>query len=144
MKARKNRRNYGHFGRSRRVVAENVSGLVLDTSHLDAQVGDDTKLREELLRLYAESLEALATALRGEPSRARKEAAHKLKGASLAVGAFPLALLCEQVENEACAGPVRGAGRPSQRSCDPLGRDIARAIEATRRRVGELLRSDGG
>ncbi|MBW0002819.1 MAG: Hpt domain-containing protein [Hyphomicrobiales bacterium] len=129
-------------------MAENVSGLVLDTSHLDAQVGDDTKLREELLRLYAESLEALATALRGEPSRARKEAAHKLKGASLAVGAFPLALLCEQVENEACAGPARGAGRPSgrpsQRSCDPLGRDLAGTIEATRRRVGELLRSDGG
>jgi HPt (histidine-containing phosphotransfer) domain-containing protein len=117
---------------------------LLDISHLEAQVCGDRELAQELLRLYARSLSELAPAIRGEAGRVRREATHKLKGASLAVGAFRLALLCEELETQASAIPAVEA---SDRGDSRHGRatsEIARALEATRRRVGELLRSGCG
>ncbi|MFI5013123.1 MAG: Hpt domain-containing protein [Hyphomicrobiales bacterium] len=98
---------------------------VVDTRHLECQVGGDLALRAELLELYAGRLVALAPAVCGPPSLRRREAAHALKGASLAVGAFPLARLCESLETQDGADARRGA------------RSL---IEATRRCVAELLR----
>ena len=112
---------------------------LLDTSYLEAQVCGDPQLAQELLRLYAESLIELAPVVRGEPGRARCEAAHKLKGASLAVGAFALARLCEHLEKEVAAG---AASLPSdlEVACpEPLHGEVALALEATQRRITELL-----
>ncbi len=120
--------------------------MLLDTSHLDAQVCGDPQLREELLRLYAQSLVALAPALADTAGLDRRDAAHKLKGASLAIGAFTLARLCEDLEQEAGPDvhgklPRRGENRPKGSSGEALTRDVARVIEATRRRIEELLGS---
>jgi HPt (histidine-containing phosphotransfer) domain-containing protein len=149
MKARKIRRNSGHSGESRRHASDGAQFSVLDVAHLDAQVCSDAQLRDELLRLYAESLVGLAPVLDGTAGRARQEAAHKLKGASLAIGAFALARLCEVLEKEAGPGldqelPGRGETRPTPLRGERLRRDVAQAIEATRRRVAELLGSGRG
>lgn len=146
MRVRKIGRNSGPSEESARYAPEAARASVLDTSHLDAQVCGDPQLREELLRLYAESLVALAPALHGRAGRVRREAAHKLKGASLAIGAFALARLCGDLEQEALPGldeklPRRGGTRPKPSSGEPLRRDVAQAIEATRRRIDELLGS---
>jgi HPt (histidine-containing phosphotransfer) domain-containing protein len=101
---------------------------VLDILHLEHQVLDDTELRDELLRLYADRLTALAPLVCGPPGRDRSEAAHTLKGASLAVGAFALARLCAALEGE---DEGSEAGRY----------EAALVIEGTRRRVAELLHS---
>jgi HPt (histidine-containing phosphotransfer) domain-containing protein len=98
---------------------------VLDTAHLEKQVFGDGKLRDELLRLFAGRLIALAPAVCGAPGRERREAAHTLKGASLVVGAFALARVCENVEKG---------------NSEAARHDAALMIETTRRRVGELLR----
>jgi HPt (histidine-containing phosphotransfer) domain-containing protein len=147
MITRKIGQNRGLPGEGRHSVAEVAQASALDTSHLDAQVCGDPQLREELLRLYAETLAALAPVLAGAPGRARQEAAHKLKGASLAIGAFGLARLCEGLEKEAgaeqelsCRGKMRR--EPSNR--EPLRREVTLAIEATRRRIMELLGTGRG
>ena len=111
MITRKIGQNRGPSGKSSRPAAEVAQASALDTSHLDAQVCGDLQLREELLRLYAETLIALAPALAGVPGRARQEAAHKLKGASLAIGAFDLARLCEGLEGEVGASAEPGVAR---------------------------------
>lgn len=98
---------------------------VLDALHLERQVCGDRQLREELLRLYAGRLVALAPAVRAAPGPERREAAHTLKGASLAIGAFALASLCDRLENH---------------EGEDARQETALMIEATRRRVAELLR----
>lgn len=149
MITRKIGQNRGPSGEGRHSVAEVAQASALDTSHLDAQVCGDPQLRGEVLRLYAETLAALAPVLAGAPGRARREAAHKLKGASLAIGAFGLARLCEGLEKEDGAGAEQGLARrgmmrrePSSR--EPVRREVTFAIEATRRRVMELLGTGRG
>jgi HPt (histidine-containing phosphotransfer) domain-containing protein len=98
---------------------------VLDILHLEHQVLGDTQLRDELLQLFASQLMELAPRVCGAPGQARSEAAHRLKGAALAVGAFALARVCGELEGE---------------GADEAGHEVALVIESTRRRVGELLR----
>lgn len=97
---------------------------ILDTSHLERQVQGDEELRDELLRLYVERLDALAPKLGEALDSGLREAAHALKGASLAIGAAALAQICGRLEAGA--------------SVD--GTILAQVVEATRGRVGELLR----
>jgi HPt (histidine-containing phosphotransfer) domain-containing protein len=149
MITRKIGQNRGLSGEGRHSVAGVAQASALDTSHLDAQVCGDPQLREELLRLYAETLVALAPVLAGAPGRARREAAHKLKGASLAIGAFDLARLCEGLEGEVGASAESGVARRGTMRRGPLrpesmGPEVMLAIEATRRRVMELLGTGRG
>jgi HPt (histidine-containing phosphotransfer) domain-containing protein len=102
--------------------------VVLDLQHLDRQVQGDEPLRREVLRLFAERLAAIAPLVRGPPSSQRREAAHTLKGASLAIGAFALACACEDVE----------------RNCgEQLQERLALLIGETQRRVLEMLSERG-
>ena len=128
MKARKTRRKSDLTGEYDHSAAETARVCVLDSSHLEVQVCEDRQLRDELLRLYAETLVALAPAISGAPGQARQQAAHRLKGASLAIGAFALARLCEGLEKE-----------PDSADLGLARRDAAQVIEATRLRVSELL-----
>jgi hypothetical protein len=103
-------------------------------------------LREELLRLYAEHLATLGPLVCGAPSPRRREAAHKLKGASLAIGAFALARICDTLENEA-GGSMHQADarqedtRREKSHQENLRQKAALTIEITRRRLGKLLRA---
>ena len=144
MKPAKNRQNPAFPEGWSPPAAETKSWALLDSSYLDSQVYGDAQLAEELLRLYAESLAELAPAVCGKSGQTRREAAHKLKGASLAVGAFALARLCEHVETEILETEI--PSRPSGIASDdaapqapPLSREVALALEATKKKVMELL-----
>jgi hypothetical protein len=99
---------------------------ILDVEYLERQVHGDRELRDELLRLYMTQLETLEPIVRAAPGRGRREAAHALKGASLALGAFALAQLCDRLD----ADQVHETGD---------GPELARVLSATRLRIGELL-----
>ena len=101
---------------------------VLDPEYLDRQVQGDEPLRHELLRLFAERLTAMAPLVCGPPSPQRCAAAHTLKGACLAIGAFALAYACDGVE--------RNGGQE-------IGERVGRLIAETQRRVLELLPQRG-
>jgi HPt (histidine-containing phosphotransfer) domain-containing protein len=104
--------------------SDSVAGYpILDISHLERQVQDDGELRDELLRLYAGRLEMLGPKLHQADGQELREAAHALKGASLAIGAFALAEFCGRLD----------IGEETD------GQELARVIEATRLRVGELI-----
>jgi HPt (histidine-containing phosphotransfer) domain-containing protein len=113
---------------------------VLDALHLERQVFGDRQLREELLRLYAGRLLALAPAVCAAPGPERREAAHTLKGASLAIGAFALASLCDRLENHEGEGARQENAREDGARQEDTLKETALMIEATRRRVAELLR----
>ncbi|SDR37306.1 hypothetical protein SAMN05444161_3314 [Rhizobiales bacterium GAS191] len=108
---------------------------MLDILHLERQVLGDMQLRDELLRLYAEQLMALGPLICGAPGQARSEAAHTLRGASLAIGALALAHVCGELEAQGNEAGEAGQGGEETR------REAALVIEGTRRRVAELLRS---
>src|SRR5882757_6618598 len=74
----------------RRGASEASPPAVFDVDHLERQVVGDRQLREDLLRLYSGRLIALGPAVCGTASPGRREAAHALRGASLAIGAFAL------------------------------------------------------
>jgi len=104
-------------------MRERREPALLDASHLDRQVLGDSGLRAELLHLYATRLEQLQAKLGVAHGSERREAAHALKGASLAVGAFALARLCEGIE---CSEPEDAVA-------------FERVLAATRVRVAALL-----
>jgi HPt (histidine-containing phosphotransfer) domain-containing protein len=85
---------------------------VIDAEHLRRQTMDDGALAAELLTLLHGQIERLApVALTGGPSEAA-DAAHTLKGAGRAVGAFPLADAACDLEAALRAGRVdRAAAR---------------------------------
>jgi HPt (histidine-containing phosphotransfer) domain-containing protein len=103
---------------------------ILDIQYLERQVQGDAELRDELLRLYIAQLETLEPKIRAAPGRERREAAHALKGASLAIGALALAQSCGRLD----ADQVQEAGD---------GGELARVFSATRLRIGELLQPAG-
>ncbi len=73
---------------------------VIDTAHLARYTMGDVKLERELLCMFemqAEELLAALEAARGN-SREWTLAAHTLKGAARAVGAFPMAATAEALE----------------------------------------------
>ena len=123
---------------------------VLDIVYLERQVLGDAELRDELLRLYAGQLVARGPLICAEPGPARSTAAHTLKGASLAIGALALAHLCQNLEHQDREHQDREhqdrehlqpAQAPGRDGGEAGRRDAALLIEATRRRVAELLRS---
>jgi HPt (histidine-containing phosphotransfer) domain-containing protein len=71
---------------------------VIDLSHLSAQTGGDTGLQMELLDLFADQcVRQLDLIRRGGPGDAC-DAAHTLKGAARAIGAWAVADAAEKVE----------------------------------------------
>jgi HPt (histidine-containing phosphotransfer) domain-containing protein len=77
-----------------------VSEPAIDLVHLARQTDNDPALEEELLGLFDRQLASLLTQLSAEdaPRRRRADAAHKLRGSSLAVGAGQVARAAQALE----------------------------------------------
>ncbi len=70
----------------------------IDLVHLARQTGDDSELAQELLSLFAEQcLKHLAT-MTGADAKIGCDAAHTLKGAARAIGAWSVAAAAEKAE----------------------------------------------
>ena len=104
---------------------------VLDLVHLARQTFGDRQLERELLGLFEGQcrrlLPVLTGARLGNP-RDRADAAHALKGAARAVGAWQLAAVADELERALAEGAVEGAAAPL------LGK-LERALAETRAAV---------
>jgi HPt (histidine-containing phosphotransfer) domain-containing protein len=100
----------------------------IDRGHLHRQVGGDPLVEREVLRLFREVAAADVARLLGSGEEGeRRRLAHKIRGASLGVGAFALAEAAGRVES----GPsVPGADAA-------LGRAFAEAMAAADRLLEE-------
>ncbi len=80
---------------------------IIDTAHLARYTMGDVKLERELLGMFDAQLEELLAALEAarEDVREWKLAAHTLKGAARAVGAFSLAETALALEKEGPSVP---------------------------------------
>lgn len=71
----------------------------IDTEHLSRQTGGDHELERELLTLFVQQCAAHLRTIHGSADRqARMDAAHTLKGAALAVGAWQVAEAADRIE----------------------------------------------
>lgn len=119
-------------GENRRMpaTADLAEQGVLDLVHLAHQTFDDRALGRELVQLLEQQCHSLLPVLRGAPLAQRSDAAHTLKGAARAVGAWRLARVMERLEDALADG-----------SADSLGgllRDLERAVRETRDAAARL------
>ena len=78
----------------------------IDREHLRRQTMDDDALGLELLKLFlTQSLKLLDIIAMEARAGRRRDAAHTLKGAAVAIGAFAVARQAEAVEAAAVAAP---------------------------------------
>ncbi|MFJ5367750.1 Hpt domain-containing protein [Bosea sp. CER48] len=73
----------------------------IDTEHLSRQTGGDHELERELLTLFAQQCALHLRTIHGSADRqARIDAAHTLKGAARAIGAWQVADAADRIEDE--------------------------------------------
>jgi HPt (histidine-containing phosphotransfer) domain-containing protein len=85
---------------ARLAFAAAADEAAIDLVHLARQTGDDGALGRQLLDLFDRQSASLIADLSSAdaPRRARAEAAHKLRGSALAVGAGPVARAAQALE----------------------------------------------
>ena len=72
---------------------------LIDMAHLEKYVSDDVTLRDEILAIFVEQIQALLSQFElQQDDESWKNTAHTLKGASRGVGAWKIGDLCEQAE----------------------------------------------
>lgn len=80
----------------------------IDTDHLALQTGGDHELERELLHLFAQQCVAhLRTIHAGADTKTRIDAAHTLKGAARAIGAWQVAEAADIIESSLTATDAR-------------------------------------
>jgi HPt (histidine-containing phosphotransfer) domain-containing protein len=105
-----------------------MSSSAIDLAHLSRQTGGDRALERELLTLFSGQCSLhLRTIHAGADLRERMDAAHTLKGAARAVGAWRVAEAAGRVE-ESLAGP-----QPDENALDALTLAAAEARAAIAR-----------
>ncbi len=82
----------------------------IDLAHLSRQTGGDHQLERELLALFAQQcVRHLRTIHAGKDARTRMDAAHTLKGAALAIGAWQVADAASAMEQKLAQSDAGGA-----------------------------------
>jgi HPt (histidine-containing phosphotransfer) domain-containing protein len=72
----------------------------IDLVHLSRQTAGDSELEQELLALFSDQcVKHLGTICGQQPQDQKRDAAHTLKGAALAVGAWTVADMASAVED---------------------------------------------
>lgn len=98
---------------------------VLDLVHLARQTFGDRELERELLMLFEAQCRRLVPVVRGQGTPTeRGDAAHTLKGAARAVGAWRIAQVADRVEAVL-------AGKSPAEELDSLLADLERAVRET-------------
>jgi HPt (histidine-containing phosphotransfer) domain-containing protein len=83
-----------------------MSQSAIDIEHLSRQTGGDLALERELLGLFAQQcVRHLRTIHSAEDPAARRDAAHTLKGAARAIGAWQVAEAADLVEQQLALPP---------------------------------------
>ncbi|SIQ13526.1 HPt (histidine-containing phosphotransfer) domain-containing protein [Rhizobium sp. RU20A] len=72
----------------------------IDLVHLANQTMGDKALEIEVLQMFSRQSRQLMKDIAGADTEGRKSASHRLKGASLAVGAHAVARAAEAIEND--------------------------------------------
>jgi HPt (histidine-containing phosphotransfer) domain-containing protein len=79
----------------------------IDLEHLARQTGGDHELERELLCLFAQQcVRHLRTIHAGGDARTRMDAAHTLKGAAQAIGAWTVAEAAEAMERQLATSDI--------------------------------------
>lgn len=104
--------------------APDMTEKAIDFAYLSSQTAGDHELERELLTLFAQQCVVhLRTIHGGIDRQARMDAAHSLKGAARAVGAWQVAEAADRIE-ESLAGPEQKA---SETALDALALAAAEA-----------------
>lgn len=109
------------------LIELSMSQSPIDLAHLARQTGGDHDLERELLALFAQQcVRHLRTIHAGGDARTRIDAAHTLKGAAQAIGAWQVAEAADAIERQLAADD---AGR-TEHAMDALALAAAEARAA--------------
>jgi HPt (histidine-containing phosphotransfer) domain-containing protein len=81
----------------------------IDLVHLARQTGGDAELERELLTLFAQQCARHLRAIHGGDANVRRDAAHTLKGAARAIGAWEVAEAADRIEQQLGSAPREDA-----------------------------------
>lgn len=81
----------------------------IDLVHLAAQTAGDKNLEADVLQLFAKQARTALHELTSADAKGVKAAAHRLKGAASAVGAFTVAKLAGEVEDQTADAATKAA-----------------------------------
>jgi HPt (histidine-containing phosphotransfer) domain-containing protein len=115
----------------------------IDLVHLARQSGGDAALEHELLALFADQCVRHLATIRSAQSRSGAEAAHTLKGAARAIGAWGVADAAEKVEHALSgASEAQTLSRAAVPAADVAGLDeLSRAADAARAAIALIARA---
>lgn len=107
-----------------------MTKTAIDLEHLSHQTGGDLALERELLTLFSQQcVRHLRTIHGSADDNARRDAAHTLKGAARAIGAWQVADAADLIEQQLAAP----GSRPHEASMDALTLAAAEARAAIAR-----------
>lgn len=86
-----------------------IDTMPIDFAHLEGQTMGDKGLEMEILQLFARQARQAIAEIGGGDANACREAAHRLKGAALAVGARVVAEAAAALEGQPTDAALRGA-----------------------------------
>lgn len=98
----------------------------IDLVHLARQTGGDVELERELLTLFAQQCARHLRAIHGGDTDIRRDAAHTLKGAARAIGAWQVAEAADRIEQQ--LGQAGAAPREDALDALTLAAAEARAV----------------
>ncbi|MCA1493577.1 Hpt domain-containing protein [Sinorhizobium alkalisoli] len=86
-----------------------IAGMPIDFAHIERQTMGDKGLEMEVLQLFARQARQAMAEIAGGEAEVCREAAHRLKGAALAVGAARVADAAAALEGQPTDTSLRGA-----------------------------------
>lgn len=104
----------------------------IDLDHLERQTGGDRGLEDEVLALFEAQCTRLMPVIRDGSVGERREAAHALRGASLAIGAWRLAEMAATWDHDATGTETAAMPGPTMADLDDAIRDVRDAIAVHR------------
>ncbi|MCO4055267.1 MAG: Hpt domain-containing protein [Bosea sp.] len=112
----------------------------IDLVHLARQSGGDSTLEHELLALFADQCIRHLATIRSAQSRSGMEAAHTLKGAARAIGAWGVADAAEKVEHALSSAGAAQMAAPNPAPLAGLD-ELSRATDAARAAIALMARA---
>lgn len=113
--------------------------LPIDLEHLSRYTAAKPETTRELLIIFRDQAETWLSGMSPGDPVAWRETAHTLKGAAKAIGAWPLAELCERAETLAPPSEDDALPTPGLAARENLLRQLRAEIDRARRYIDQVI-----
>lgn len=105
-------------------------GPLINEDTLSEQTFGDVELCREVLQMFLDQTPALMASLGATQGAARADIAHRIKGSALAIGAMPLAEICDHLQSSPDDGAAFANAEQTAAATLQHGRDLMARLAA--------------